>query len=176
MFKTLTLSLFAAVAIACVTQSTASEVDELRERAAAMKREIVELMERGRHDEAEKAKRGLTELAEQIKRYETTGKTDLAVSYNDKQKLMEAGRRLKHIYQAAEHLTAAGMQDMADQLRKHAAEMEKELHRVSQEKAADKVKRDKTDADDLTIELRKMREQVEKLRAEVDELRGQLKR
>ena len=154
----------------------ASEADDLRERAADMKREMVELLEKGRKDEALEIKRGIEKIVREAEKQESAMKKGGGPGGKEKQKFGEAGARIKHLRQAAEHLQAAGMQDIADQVRKHAMNAEEELKRASASGDKPQKKQDAGEGSELRDELRRMREQVEKLRFEVNELREQAKR
>ena len=152
----------------------AQEADELRERAAAMKREATELLERGRKEEALDLQRGIEKLLRVADERDSKTKK-LKSPAEAKQRFGETGERINHIRQAAKHLSAAGMEDMAEELRKQAIRAEEELKREFSGKE-EKTRRVEGDTDDLRSDLRRLREQIEKLRSEVSELREQVKR
>ena len=91
----------------------AQEADELRERAATMKREATELLERGRKEEALDLQRGIEKLLRVADERDSKTKK-LKSPAEAKQRFGETGERINHIRQAAKHLSAAGMEDMAD--------------------------------------------------------------
>jgi uncharacterized coiled-coil DUF342 family protein len=71
--------------------------------------------------------------------------------------------RLEHLRIAAEHLAHAGLHEMAEQVRNHAREFEREIHRPGP-------------PDELHRMMGEMREQMEGLRREINALREQVNR
>jgi hypothetical protein len=140
-----------------------------------MKREMVELLEQGRKEEALDIQRGIEKMVQYADILDAKNKKQKEPAKKGKHPFGEAGERVDHIRQAADHLAAAGMKDMAEELRKHASLAEQDLKRQYSQDAGKKIT-DSEGAQELRDDVRRLREQIEKLRSEVNELREQLKR
>ena len=92
--------------------------------------------------------------------------------------LEDAGRRIKHLRIAAEHLHEAGVHDLADQLAEQAADMEREAGKAKRRLAEENGPRPSPDhrgEPDLIGQIKGLREEVGRLRNELNELRRYVK-
>jgi len=99
-----------------------AEQMEMQAHLERLHREIAELHEEGRHGQAEEVARRAEELMMQLRQREER-RPQPPEGFEDVE------RRLQHMIQAAENLEAADMREQAEQLRRHAEEMERQLHR-----------------------------------------------
>lgn len=87
--------------------------------------------------------------------------------HGDHPPLQEAAQKLQHLRQAAEHLKAAGMTDMARQVGLHAEEIERHIHeeharhmRAEHDREPDRRERE---IDELRREMKELRQEVRAL-------------
>ena len=71
--------------------------------------------------------RDIEKLIQHAEKLESATKKDWGPPTKVKDKFGEAGERINHIREAAKHLAAAGMTDMAEQLQKAAIQAEQDL-------------------------------------------------
>lgn len=171
----------------------ASQVDELREKAKAMRKEASALAEKGDKEQAEKLEKESMKLLETAERMERKDKergekrdrpdidkevrhlkdrlkAELPPEYRPQAERLEAvARRIHHIRVAAENLKLAEAHDLAHQLMEKAEVMERELKDGKQRLAAEMQKRQ--DVKDGPEIVRDLRAENERLRSEIKELR-----
>lgn len=171
----------------------ASQVDELREKAKAMRKEASALAEKGNHEQAERLEKESMKLFEAAERMEWKDKergekrdrpdidkevrfpkdrlkAELPPEYRPQAEKLEAvARRIHHIRVAAENLKLAEAHDLAHQLMEKAEGMERELQEGKQRLAAEMKKR-QANNEGLEI-VRDLRAENERLRSEINELR-----
>lgn len=116
-------------------------------------REINALHAQGRHGQAEEVARRAQELMMQLRQREER-RPQPPEGFEDVE------RRLQHMIQAAENLEAADMREQAEQLRRHAEEMERQLRRH--------MEGDRPGGPDERLDM--LVGQMHELRAEVREL------
>jgi hypothetical protein len=171
----------------------ASQVDELREKAKAMRKEASALAEKGDKEQAEKLEKESVKLLEAAERMEQKNKergekrdrpdidkevrhlkdrlkAELPPEYRPQAERLEAvARRIHHIRVAAENLKLAEAHDLAHQLMEKAEVMERELRDGRQRLAAEMQKRQ--DVHDSPEIGRDLRAENQRLRSEIKELR-----
>ena len=171
----------------------ASQVDELREKAKAMRKEASALAEKGNKEQAEKLEKESVKLLEAAERMERKDKergekkdrpdidkevrtlkdrlkAELPPEYRPQAERLEAvARRIHHIRVAAENLKLAEAHDLAHQLMEKAEGMERELREGKQRLAAEMQKlQGVKDGPEI---VRDLRAENERLRSEINELR-----
>jgi hypothetical protein len=176
----------------------ASQVDELREKAKAMRKEASALAEQGDKEQAEKLEKESMKLLEAAERMERKDrergekrdrpdidkevrtlkdrlKAELPPEYRPQAERLEAvARRIHHIRVAAENLKLAEAHDLAHQLMEKAEVMERELQEGKQRLAAEMQKRQGVhDAPEI---VRDLRAENERLRSEINELRQKVEK
>jgi hypothetical protein len=176
----------------------ASQVDELREKAKAIRKEASALAEKGNHEQAERLEKESMKLFEAAERMERKDKergekrdrpdidkevrfpkdrlkAELPPEYRPQAEKLEAiARRIHHIRVAAENLKLAEAHDLAHQLMEKAEGMERELQEGKQRLAAEMQKR-QVNNDGLEI-VRDLRAENERLRSEINELRQKVEK
>lgn len=204
MMRRLLASYLMMVVVGCSALTTwAGDIDELRERAQALRREAAERAERGQEDEAARLKQESRELMEKAealarqggKRGPGEGLEKLPPHLRPQaEKLEMASRRLQHLRVAAQNLKMAEMHDLAHQLAERAEGMERELqeakerfmaemHREQQgerKKEAERKKegeQSKKQPPEREAEIqRDLRAEIKRLQNEVQELRAKLEK
>ena len=171
----------------------ASQGDELREKAKAMRKEASALAEKGDKEQAEKLEKESVKLLEAAERMEQKNKergekrdrpdidkevrhlkdrlkAELPPEYRPQAEKLEAvARRIHHIRVAAENLKLAEAHDFAHQLMEKAEVMERELQEGKQRLAAEMQKlQGVKDGPEIGRDLRA---ENERLRSEIKELR-----
>jgi hypothetical protein len=171
----------------------ASQVDELREKAKAMRKEASALAEKGNKEQAEKLEKESMKLLEAAERMERKDrergekrdrpdidkevrtlkdrlKAELPPEYRPQAERLEAvARRIHHIRVAAENLKLAEVHDFAHKLMEKAEVMERELQEGKQRLAAEMQKlQGVKDGPEIGRDLRA---ENERLRSEIKELR-----
>ena len=171
----------------------ASQVDELREKAKAMRKEASALAEKGNKEQAERLEKESMKLLEAAERMERKDKergekkdrpdidkevrtlkdrlkAELPPEYRPQAERLEAvARRIHHIRVAAENLKLAEAHDLAHQLMEKAEGMERELREGKQRLAAEMQKlQGVKDGQEIGRDLRA---ENERLRSEIKELR-----
>ena len=171
----------------------ASQVDELREKAKAMRKEASALAEKGDKEQAEKLEKESVKLLEAAERMEQKNKergekrdrpdidkevrhlkdrlkAELPPEYRPQAEKLEAvARRIHHIRVAAENLKLAEAHDFAHKLMEKAEVMERELQEGKQRLAAEMQKlQGVKDGPEIGRDLRA---ENERLRSEIKELR-----
>ena len=171
----------------------ASQVDELREKAKAMRKEASALAEKGNKEQAERLEKESMKLLEAAERMERKDKergekkdrpdidkevrtlkdrlkAELPPEYRPQAERLEAvARRIHHIRVAAENLKLAEAHDLAHQLMEKAEGMERELRDGKQRLAAEMQKlQGVKDGPEI---VRDLRAENERLRSEINELR-----
>ena len=171
----------------------ASQVDELREKAKAMRKEASALAEKGNKEQAERLEKESMKLLEAAERMERKDKergekkdrpdidkevrtlkdrlkAELPPEYRPQAERLEAvARRIHHIRVAAENLKLAEAHDLAHQLMEKAEGMERELREGKQRLAAEMQKlQGVKDGPEI---VRDLRAENERLRSEINELR-----
>ena len=126
--------------------------EAVKDSLRAAEKKIDALRAEGRHEEADKVARYLKEAT--AKQHAAHGKEPGS---------QDPRQRLQHLSEAAEHLRAAGLVDMAENLSRQAAEMKQQIAHASP-------------GHDCPAENRELAEQVQQLRREVQELREIVKR
>jgi tetratricopeptide (TPR) repeat protein len=89
----------------------------------------------------------------------------------------EAHRHLEHLSGAIEHLQAAGRKDLAENLRREAGEIKEKIHRIENERNAEREQRRDQPGpqfEELLKSVGGLREEVQALRREIRELREML--
>ena len=171
----------------------ASQGDELREKAKAMRKEASALAEKGDKEQAEKLEKESVKLLEAAERMEQKNKergekrdrpdidkevrhlkdrlkAELPPEYRPQAERLEAvARRIHHIRVAAENLKLAEAHDFAHKLMEKAEVMERELQEGKQRLAAEMQKlQGVKDGPEI---VRDLRAENERLRSEINELR-----
>ena len=171
----------------------ASQVDELREKAKALRKEASALAEKGNKEQAERLEKESMKLLEAAERMERKDKergekkdrpdidkevrtlkdrlkAELPPEYRPQAERLEAvARRIHHIRVAAENLKLAEAHDLAHQLMEKAEGMERELREGKQRLAAEMQKlQGVKDGPEI---VRDLRAENERLRSEINELR-----
>lgn len=121
-------------------------LDEVRQQIAEAERELDQV--RSRH-------------AEPMERPEIRAQVE---------KLEIAGKRIKQMRIAAEHLQAAEQHDLAHEVMKKAEAMERDVHAAKERLAAEIHEARGHREDQMPNIVRELREEIERLRAEVKEL------
>ncbi len=176
----------------------ASQGDELREKAKAMRKEASALAEKGDKEQAEKLEKESMKLLEAAERMERKDKergekrdrpdidkevrslkdrlkAELPPEYRPQAERLEAvARRIHHIRVAAENLKLAEAHDLAHQLMEKAEVMERELQDGKRRLAAEMQKRQ--DVHDGPEIVRDLRAENERLRSEIKELRQKVEK
>lgn len=187
------------------TPARGDEREEIQAKIKALKQESMELQANGKAELAEAKVRQAKELQEAFRR-------EVAARENkERQRAADAGKgerkvdhpmalervermaqRLRHVREAAEHLKAAEMHDIAHDMMQRAEAMERELvhaketlaRRMEEQPKAKEGDRERSDMEqhlrgmqeEWTNQFRRSREENEQLRREVHELSAQLAR
>lgn len=122
-------------------------------------------------EQRDKVRRAIAETEEKLKHVQGAGHGpgkpgtpgDIP---EDRRRAME---RIEHVRQAAEHLHAAGLHDVADKLMEQAMQMEQELRQMVEKQEAERAGRDRhagpqQEIEHLRSELKKAHAELEKLR------------
>jgi len=111
----------------------ASEVDELRERAEAMRREAAELAEQGHAEEAENLRRRAVAIHEEAEQLGRRRRPNPQVA-----EVENLERLLGRLREEEEHLRHdGGSEDQIASVRREAERVERELHELSSERRRD---------------------------------------
>lgn len=176
----------------------ASQIDEPREKAKAMRKEASALAEKGDKEQAERLEKESVKLLEAAERMERKDKergekrdrpdidkevrypkdrlkAELPPEYRPQAERLEAvARRIHHIRVAAENLKLAEAHDFAHQLMEKAKVMERELQDGKQRLAAEMQKlQGVKDGPEI---VRDLRAENERLRSEIKELRQKVEK
>ncbi|MEZ6089827.1 MAG: hypothetical protein R3C05_17725 [Pirellulaceae bacterium] len=155
----------------------ASEADQLREKANAMKREAAQLADRGHRQEAENLQRRALSLFEEADRLEHRVDVEHDAEFMehephrlpharhrenepDRQRLAE---RLEHMRIAVEHLHQAGLNEIAEHVAQQAAATERELDALRPQHQRDAIH-------EVMKQIDEIRREVHRLAAEVNRL------
>lgn len=153
--------------------------DRANERLTRMKREVEELQNAGKQEEANQLRRRLEAALQQQQAEGRRGEERRANERRDGDRRADDrrsdapsrpnagfGERIQHLQQAIRHLQAAGMQDQARELEKIGQQMQEEFRR----NAAREREESRRDGESQR-EVEELRAQVQKLSREVQELR-----
>jgi hypothetical protein len=141
---------------------------ELEERLAGMKRRIAELKEAGRSDEADR----LAQEAREMLRRAQGSPGDAS----DPGQGLE--HRIGHLRQAAEHLQAAGLDDVAANLMRQSERMAQEAAAARHRQEAQRGEGDQLSrqVEELSRAVRDIRQQMERMERQIRELSERVER
>ncbi len=147
-------------------------VPENQEQIQQLTRALEEEVARLKEMESDSARRHESDLLmEEKKQHELSHRKldprERKGPHGDHPPLQEAAQKLQHLRQAAEHLKAAGMTDMARQVGLHAEEIERHVHeehtrrmRAEHDRGPDHHERE---IDELRREMKELRQEVRAL-------------
>ncbi len=132
----------------------------MEEKLGQMKRQIAELREAGKKEQAEEMSRHLEDAMRQLKQ---------------DRPMARGGERMQHLEQAIKHVEAAGLPEVSNDLRKVAAHLREEMERQereSHERRGNLGEGVRKEVQDLRRELERTREEMQRIQRELRELRA----